>query len=99
MPFVGMTFDIGHSYLQGIDTCECLKMMASKLTHVHIHDNLGISDDHLPLGTGNVPLQAALNTLRDIGYDRSFGIELGARSYSPKLLAWSINYIREAYEA
>lgn len=97
MPFVGMTFDIGHAFLQGLDICECLERMALRLTHVHIHDNLGQDDDHLPLGTGGIDLASALGTLREISYDQSFGIELAIRSYRPEVLTWSINYLREAY--
>ncbi|MDD1719138.1 MAG: sugar phosphate isomerase/epimerase [Methanoregulaceae archaeon] len=50
---VGITIDIGHANTVG-KVLEFLPAVA-KADHIHIHDNHGTSDEHLPLGEGTVP--------------------------------------------
>jgi sugar phosphate isomerase/epimerase len=56
-PCVGMTFDLGHANLfppLRHDYCRYLDLLAPDLPilHLHIHENYGDSDSHLPLFTG-----------------------------------------------
>lgn len=60
---IGMTFDVGHSNTMK-NTAEFLKEKA-KFTHVHIHDNHGIKDEHLELGKGTVDWGRVLPELKD----------------------------------
>src|ERR1051325_10957488 len=57
LPELGLHLDIGHANLL-VDhntTGEILSVYASRLCHVHLHDNKGGSADlHLPLGTGTI---------------------------------------------
>jgi sugar phosphate isomerase/epimerase len=47
---LGFTFDVGHANTAGvIDSFAQLK-----IDHVHLHDNNGQTDEHLPLGMGNI---------------------------------------------
>ncbi len=50
---IGMTFDFGHANTMGkvADFLADVK----KASHIHIHDNNGISDEHLALGDGIIP--------------------------------------------
>ncbi|MDD1700933.1 MAG: sugar phosphate isomerase/epimerase [Methanoregula sp.] len=50
---IGMTFDFGHANTIGKvnNFLACVK----KAHHIHIHDNNGMSDEHLALGEGTVP--------------------------------------------
>jgi len=39
------------------------------VAHVHVHDYTPEQGDHLPLGSGTVPLATSLHRLRTAGYD------------------------------
>jgi sugar phosphate isomerase/epimerase len=49
---IGMTFDIGHANTVG-KVSEFLQYV-DRADHIHIHDNHGISDEHLALGDGTI---------------------------------------------
>ena len=49
---IGMTFDFGHANTIG-KVSEFLRYV-EKANHIHIHDNHGMSDEHLPLGEGTI---------------------------------------------
>lgn len=52
-PQLGHCFDVGHWHLFG-QTClqSWLDRLTPKLFHLHLHDNTGSGDDHLPIGDG-----------------------------------------------
>jgi|WetSurMetagenome_2_1015567.scaffolds.fasta_scaffold24786_3 sugar phosphate isomerase/epimerase len=54
---IGMTFDFGHANTVG-KVNEFLRYV-DKADHIHIHDNHGLSDEHLPLGEGTIPWDVA----------------------------------------
>lgn len=60
---IGMTFDIGHANTMK-NVPGFLKEKA-KFTHVHVHDNHGIKDEHLQVGTGTIDWDKALRELKD----------------------------------
>ena len=52
--WVGRTLDIGHAHIAGrIDDFTARPF--DRVFNVHLHDNNGVSDQHLPLGQGTVP--------------------------------------------
>lgn len=50
---VGFTFDVGHANTVGLID-EFLDQLGDRISHVHIHDNMGKKDEHLPLGDGTI---------------------------------------------
>jgi len=50
---IGMTFDFGHANTMGKVTDFLADV--KKASHIHIHDNNGMSDEHLALGEGIIP--------------------------------------------
>ncbi|HJJ47254.1 MAG TPA: sugar phosphate isomerase/epimerase [Methanocorpusculum sp.] len=48
------TFDIGHANTNG-NLDRFFSVILKKAHHMHIHDNHGEHDDHLPLGEGTIP--------------------------------------------
>jgi sugar phosphate isomerase/epimerase len=67
-PDIGFHADIGHLNLWGREPITCLKAFKDRLSHIHMHDNNGEADLHLPIGTGNIDwdkLIAALKTFYD----------------------------------
>jgi sugar phosphate isomerase/epimerase len=59
---VGFTFDVGHANtVELID--EFLGQLGDRISHVHIHDNMGKKDEHLPLGEGNIDWKHVMERL------------------------------------
>lgn len=49
---VGMTIDIGHAHTVGL--VHAFLPLVPKASHMHVHDNHGKNDEHLPIGDGTV---------------------------------------------
>jgi len=82
---LGITFDIGHAYLGKRMTkvsapeqkiASEIKLMREYLAHVHIHDNHGEKDEHLPPGEGNINFKPIMRALKEINYDGWLILEL-----------------------
>jgi sugar phosphate isomerase/epimerase len=53
-PSCGFCFDTGHSLIFGKEKWQTwMDVLSSHLIEVHLHDNAGKSDEHLPPGDGN----------------------------------------------
>ena len=61
---LGTVLDVGHA-----NTCGSLDAFLAKqdISHVHLHDNAGCSDDHLPLGQGSIEFGPVLEMIRTRG--------------------------------
>jgi sugar phosphate isomerase/epimerase len=60
---IGMTFDFGHANTIG-KVPEFL-VHVKKAHHIHIHDNHGMSDEHLALGDGTIPWKTVGKRIAD----------------------------------
>lgn len=65
--------DIGHAHISK-RLPEFLRF-ADRFGNVHIHDNKGVTDDHLTLGAGDVPWRSTVEQLVNGGYRGTFVIE------------------------
>jgi sugar phosphate isomerase/epimerase len=72
--------DIGHAHLAG-SLSELATRFSDRLVHVHVHDNFGNADVHLPLGAGTVPWADVVAALHAAGYDGTVTIEVVAPAY------------------
>jgi sugar phosphate isomerase/epimerase len=60
--------DTGHAHLNGWNIPALLQNAAPRLGSVHLHDNFGSSDEHLPIGNGSIewgPIYEVLSSMRD----------------------------------
>lgn len=70
---IGVTFDVGHlnmSKKHGFEDKDLVKeaeALKQYVKHVHLTDNFGYNDVHLPIGMGNVPVKELLTALGDNG--------------------------------
>ncbi|MFC1682567.1 sugar phosphate isomerase/epimerase family protein [Nanoarchaeota archaeon] len=70
---IGMTLDVGHLNIarkKGFtdeDLRKEVEAMAKHVKHVHLTDNFGFSDSHLPPGMGNVPFKEIFEELEKAG--------------------------------
>jgi hypothetical protein len=80
---IGMTLDVGHLNIakkQGFTDKDLLKEMeqiSKYVKHVHLTDNFGFSDSHLPPGMGNVPTKEILEKLEKAGFKGNKIVEAG----------------------
>jgi len=83
---IGATWDVGHLNLlrKGYDEKEAekkimeeTKRIAPFVKHVHITDNFGHADTHLPPGMGNVPVKKIMEELEKRGFSGKQIMEAG----------------------
>jgi len=78
VPEVGFHLDVGHAYINGgINTIEgYINKFGDRIEHIHMHDNHGKSDEHLPIGKGNINYKKVIKLLKQINYDKTITIEV-----------------------
>ncbi len=83
---VGWCLDVGHLNLfSAVSRERWIEQMGPMLGQMHLHDNFGGRDDHLPLGEGSIdfpPLFALLGTLPE---PLTVTLEVGADGLTPSL--------------
>jgi len=63
---LGLCFDIGHQHVfSDLDASEWVRRMGKRLIHVHLHDNDGTADRHLPMGEGTIDFESFFETIRE----------------------------------
>jgi sugar phosphate isomerase/epimerase len=68
---LGICLDIGHAHTAG--TIDDFLRLKDRVINVHMHDNLGDRDAHLPIGEGKIDFKKVLLDLS--GYDGRYVIE------------------------
>jgi sugar phosphate isomerase/epimerase len=76
-PRLGLCLDIGHANCEitSAKPLEWIEPMAPYLKHVHIHDNTGGRDLHLPLGEGSIPIEEIIEKVIGLAPEATFTIE------------------------
>lgn len=87
---IGLCFDVGHANTTG--QIENFYGMKDRFVNVHLHDNDGHSDYHMPLGEGTVDFDSVLEELSDYSgtyvlETRSWEDTLTGKRYLEKVLA------------
>jgi sugar phosphate isomerase/epimerase len=90
-PHVRFCFDTGHANAFGSSPYnEWLETLGNRLGEIHIHDNNGATDEHLPVGDGNFPFPEFLAGVRERNLDPILTVE----SHSEESLVRMIENIR-----
>ena len=87
LPEILCHLDIGHCNLHGRDPATMIRQFAERLHHLHIHDNNGLADLHLPVGAGIIDWAAVSEALREVGYDRTATVEVFSKDRDYLLLS------------
>jgi sugar phosphate isomerase/epimerase len=78
VPTLKFHFDVAHAFIEnrmkGVK--EYLDTFNGRLSHIHIHDNHGKRDEHLPLGEGKIDLRKVVRLLKEYKYDRTVTFEV-----------------------
>lgn len=72
--FLGVCYDVGHANIaEGVFPVS--EAFEGQIITVHVHDNHGKEDRHLPLGLGNIPWEDVLRKLMHSGYKKYLACE------------------------
>ena len=78
VPKLRLHLDVAHAYIEngmkGVQ--QYLDTFGDKLVHVHLHDNHGKQDEHLPLGRGKIDIRKVVKALKEIDYCRTITFEV-----------------------
>jgi sugar phosphate isomerase/epimerase len=94
-----MTLDLGHANIRAPkgQTAAFVKVAHGRIGHVHIGDNNGQEDEHLPVGAGQVDVTRGLAAIKASGYDGTMTLEV----FSPNrdYLAMSLKKVMPIWES
>jgi sugar phosphate isomerase/epimerase len=79
---VGTCLDTGHAFLAG-EIGTVIQKLSGHLQLVHINDNRGDSDAHLPPGQGHIDWAAFISGLHRARFAGSLILEIGAGEHEP----------------
>jgi sugar phosphate isomerase/epimerase len=78
VPSLKFHLDVAHAFIEnrmkGVK--EYIGTFSDRLAHVHLHDNHGEQDEHLPLGMGRIDLRKVVRFLGEVDYDRTVTFEV-----------------------
>jgi len=66
-PELRLTLDIGHAFIDGPGDRRLLRFietLGQRIGHLHVSDNKGKRDDHLPVGKGKIPFDRVARALQ-----------------------------------
>lgn len=94
-PKLPFTLDTGHAMKNGQSVTELLKLLRGRIADIHLHDYNPRSRDHLPLGQGQLNLDAFFRTLVRTQYAGYVSLE----TYPPEPRSWHIlqRYAKKYY--
>jgi sugar phosphate isomerase/epimerase len=75
-PHFGHCFDIGHWRLFAESPLpDWFAALGHRLLHLHLHDNFGFADEHLPVGLGDIDFSALFSLVQGLGTRPSMTLE------------------------
>lgn len=74
--YVGFCLDTGHLNLAGGNPAETIKLYGDRLLAVHLHDNHGLTDEHLLPGKGGIDFNVIKTALQEISFGGAYNFEL-----------------------
>ncbi len=87
-PFLGLNFDIGHSYCVKDDPADTVRKLAPLIRHVHLEDIAATRvHHHLVPGDGVIDFRGTLAALKEVGYAGWVTIELYTYHENPDAAA------------
>jgi sugar phosphate isomerase/epimerase len=78
-PDMKLVLDTGHANIGdkgGHRLLDFIHRFGPRIGHLHVSDNNGTSDEHLPVGHGNIGFKAMVRALKRIGYDDTLTLEV-----------------------
>jgi sugar phosphate isomerase/epimerase len=73
---LGVNLDVGHSWLDGENPEDAVRLLAGRIWNVHVEDIKGMKHYHLVPGDGELPFERYLEALGAAGFDGFLTVEL-----------------------
>ena len=86
VPGLYLHIDIGHVNLFGRKPEQFIKKFHKKLKHIHLHDNDGNKDLHIPIGTGKIDWENLIKILKKY-YNGTITLEIFSKDRDYVLLS------------
>lgn len=94
--FFAICLDTGHLNLfSRISLSDWVIELGDRLNYIHLHDNNGNKDEHLPVGKGNIDFKSFFQTLKDSEKSAEVALELDA---PPEVKMQNLRKVRKQYE-
>lgn len=77
-PEIRLTLDLGHANLGGDRNraLEFIQRFGYRIGHIHVNDNFGREDSHLPVGAGTIDFEKIIRTLKETPFDETMTLEV-----------------------
>lgn len=92
---VGVCWDFGHANISGVKQSEGLAYVGKRLKAIHVNDNSGVDDDHVPPFAGTVDWRDAMHGLALTGYEGTFNFEISMKSLPKNLRGSFADYLTD----
>ena len=86
VPSLFFLLDCGHTNIFGRKPEEFIKRFHKKIKHIHLHDNFGKDDLHLPMGAGLIDWARVVRVMKKY-YDGTITLEIFSREREYALLS------------
>lgn len=91
----GVCLDSGHANITKEDIAGTVTAIGDKLLALHLHDNTGDRDDHLPPYFGNMAMDTLVQGLKEIGYKGNLNFEVRFDDVPEESLESALRYVYE----
>ncbi len=97
---IGLCIDVGHGYLAGADSAECIRKCHARLYDVHLKDSMAevgaVKDIPVEVGRGHLDIKGILAALIEVKYSHIVAFEYEKREEDPMVgLTESVHYVRK----
>jgi sugar phosphate isomerase/epimerase len=78
-----LTVDTGHARIEGFSATESAAFLedhADRVSHLHLNETRGQSDEHLPFGAGTLDFETVLEPLLTTDWDGTLSLEVGTEN-------------------
>lgn len=72
---VGVCLDVGHATAAQQDWEEFFQTLGNSIFHLHLHDNNGSVDEHLPVGAGSINYEGFIQKIETYGFSGAITLE------------------------
>lgn len=93
---IGICWDFGHANIAGLKQSEALSYVGHRLKVLHVNDNLGEDDIHLPPFVGNIDWRDAMQGLSIIGFSGLFNYEIATKRIPEEMRESFARYLVDA---
>ncbi len=74
--WLGVCLDVGHANLSKAPISEWMQELKPYIGYMHLNDNNGLYDEHLPVGSGNIDWNGLWNQIRGLKQEPVMTIEV-----------------------